>query len=188
MSVHDAVSDVGFDGDSFVVKSALVGPDYAIKTGAGKVLLHAERRFFAEGLTYEYSDESDEVRFRFEATDGAKDRFHLVDVTTDQPLATLRRSDDDSWYRWTLETDETVVEIVGETGSIPIFEPQKGRHMAVRSPAGEDLGRVDRRLLSIRFTFDVELPGLDRVARAAVVLAVPLVYDAMREQSSMWEQ
>lgn len=191
MSVQNGVSEGDFHGDEFVVKSGLIGTTYVIKMGTGEELLWARRRFFADGLTYLYSDDADELRFRYEdVTGGDNERFRFVEEESGQQLATLERVDEHSRYRWQLETerDGIRVQIVGEEGTTPVLDPQKGRHMTVTDTNGESVGSVDRRLLAIHFMFDVEFEGLDDVTKAAVLLAVPLLYDAMRYQSSGWDQ
>lgn len=187
MESHTVGDDTKFRGDSFVVKSGLVGMDYVIKTGVGEPLLRAQREFFADGLGYVYTDESEVDRFRYEETgaDGQCRQFELVDASTDAHLATLERTEG-SWHRWRLDAGPSgTVEIVGEPGEIPIFDPQRGRHMTVEGSGGERVGSVDRRILAVHFMFDVEITGLQGDAKAAVLLAVPLLYDAMQAHSSL---
>jgi hypothetical protein len=190
MGDRTVVDVLDLSGGSFVVQSPLVGTRYAIRTAAGETLLEAKRLFFDEGLTYVYSDAAGERRVRSEdATEEGLDRFRFVAKESGQGLATLERSDEGSWYRWRLETAEgSEVLIEGESGSIPILDPQKGRHIAIRTPDGDPVGSADRRLLSLRFTFDVEIDGVGQDLKAGVLLAIPLLYDAMQKGHSTWER
>ncbi|MFB6150745.1 MAG: hypothetical protein ABEJ40_02960 [Haloarculaceae archaeon] len=187
MESRDVVGGVDFSGESFVVASALFGTTYSVETAAGETLLEARRTYSGEPLRYVYADDSGAERFRFEGAGGdERGAFEFFDAESEERLATLERADE-GWYRWRLnaEPDERVA-IVGEEGRVPLLDSQRGRHMTMRAPDGETVGSVDRRILAVRFIFDVELPGLAGVAKAAALLAVPLLYDAMRELPSAW--
>lgn len=189
MGPRDVVGGVDFSGESFVVRSALVGLDYAIASASGEQLVTTERKFFAEGMKYEYKDDTDRVRFRYEPSgEGATGQFQLVDATSEAVLATLERADPESRKRWAISTDGALrARVASAKGRVPLLRSQPGEKMAVTGPNGESLGSVERRILAVRFTFDVELTGLTGPAKAAVLLAVPMLYDLMQERSVPWE-
>lgn len=185
MSGDDTVGGIDFTGQSFAVKSALIGTDYVIETGTGRALLKTRRSFFDETVEYKYRDGDETVRFRYEQRQS--EGFRFVDTRTETTLGTLQREAAESNHRWTVETVEsgrTHAVIVGEKRRVSLLRSQRGRAMSVRGPDGEYLGSVGRRRLAIRFTFGVELPGLAGVPKAMVLLAVPLLYDVMQESGS----
>lgn len=179
-----------FSGDAFVVQSPLIGTDYTIKSASGSELFRAERRFFADDFTYVYSDDTGEELFRYELEgEDERNRYRLVYTQTDQHVATLSQSDERDRFHWRLHTESegTVVHITGQAGSVPVLDPQRGRHMSITDADGQSVGQVDRRLLALHFTFDVDLRGLTNAAKLSTLLAVPLLYDAMRQQPTDWD-
>lgn len=189
MSQQDVVGGIDFPGETFVVKSALIGTDYVVKTESGEELVWAKRSYFADDLRYVYSDEDDETLFRFERPGGEEshDRFVLVEDRSEEPLAVIERTDTDTWHQWQVSPVDKSAEqarVVGESGWIPALTSQRGRHMTVFGADDVEVGSVDRRTLAVHFMFDVELPGLSGVTKAAVLLSVPPLYDAMQEGPS----
>jgi uncharacterized protein YxjI len=191
MGTRDVVGGIDFSGESFVIKSGLVGVDYAIKSGTGERLLTAERKFFADSMTYVYKDDADEVRFRYGPAEDSQpgQAFDLIDATAETPLVTLSRADRESSREWVLDagSGNGAVHIASKSSRIPLLASQPGENMEVTDAGGEDLGSVSRRILAVHFTFDVELPGVDGVPKAATLLAVPMLYDLMQERSVPWE-
>lgn len=192
MDAQTAIDGIDFSGESFVVRAALIGTDYVLTTSTGAALLRAERRFFEGAFGYRYYEEGDdEPRFRYDdASENGLNRFELVDESTGEALATIERDAEDSRYRWRLETggESTRLLIVGEPSPIPVLDPQRGRHMSIYDESGTQIGSVDRRLLAIHFTFDVELTETSEDAKVAAVLAVPLLYDAMQKRPTAWDR
>lgn len=190
MGPRDVVGGIDFSGESFVVRSALVGLDYAVESASGEQLVTTQRKFFAKSMKYEYKDDDDRVRFRYETggEEAAGQQFQFVDATSETTLATLERTDPESSKRWAISTDGAVrARVESEQGRIPLLKSQPGEKMSVTGPNGESLGSVERRILAVRFTFDVELTGLTGPAKAAVLLAIPMLYDLMQERSVPWE-
>ena len=187
MTPPDAVSGVDFSGDSFVVMSALIGTDYAIKTASGEKLLSARRRFFDKRQEYEFRD-GDTLVFQYvrgDPTDG-RTRFELLEAETGTVLATLVQESHDSRERWTVQpgsTSDVAARIATEEMGRSLLGSPSGQQMDVTGTDGEPIGEVSRRTLSIHLTFDVELSDLDGVAKAATVLAIPLLYDEMQPGS-----
>lgn len=189
MSQQDVVGGIDFPGETFVVKSALIGTDYVIKTGSGEELVWAKRSYFADDLRYVYSDDNDETLFRFERPGDAEghDRFVLVEDRSEEVIAVIERDDMDSWNRWRVNPVDTTsggAWIVGESGWIPFLTSQQGRSMTVLGENDVEVGSIDRRTLAVHFMFDVELHGLKGVTKAVVLLSVPPLYDAIQEGSS----
>jgi hypothetical protein len=189
MSRQVTVGGVDFSGETFVVKSALVGTDYVIKTGDGRELVRARRSYFADTLEYSYTDGDGETIFRYERAtqEEAPVRFRLVEKDTTTPLATLEPEDESSWSQWRLETPNETggpIYIEGKSGRIPFLTPKRGRRMEITGADDQQIGSVNRRTLAVHFMFDVELPGVSDVAKPPLVLAVPMLYDAMREKGS----
>jgi uncharacterized protein YxjI len=191
MGTRDVVGGVDFSGESFVIKSGLVGVDYAIKSESGERLLTTERKFFADNMTYVYKDDADEERFRYgPAEDGPPGQaFQFVDVTGETPPVTLSRADPESSREWVIDAGSRngAIHVASKSSRIPLLASQPGENMEVTDAAGERLGSVSRRILAIHFTFDVELPGVEGVPKAATLLAVPMLYDLMQERSVPWE-
>ena len=189
MGTGETTGRLDLSGDSFVIQSSLLGPDYVIKTADGTELLWTRRQFFDESTEYLYLDDADEVCFRYERR--APGSFRLVDVRTETTLGTLEREDEDVSYRWEIrpaESDGVTARIVGEKRRVSLLRSQRGQSMSILGPDGADAGRVSRRLLAVHFTFDVEITGLDRTTKTLVLLAVTLLYDVMQESSSMFRE
>ena len=187
MTPPDVVSGVDFSGDSFVVMSALIGTDYAIKTSSGEKLLSARRRFFDERQEYEFRDDDTLVLqyVRGEPTEG-RTRFELREADSGAVVATLVREDPAAEERWEVRpasTGDVAARIVTEEAGRSLLGTPSGQQMNVTTAEGEPIGEVSRRTLSVHLTFDVTLPDLDGVAKAAAVLAVPLLYDEMQPGS-----
>lgn len=188
MGQRNDIGGVDFSAESFVVQSALFGTDYAIKTAAGEKLLRAERRFFDTQNEYVYKEDG-EVVLRYDNVDeGTGDQFQLLDVKSGTVLGTLTQAD--SRFRWELDATQGGggrARIVSEKGRLSFLYQGRGRSMEILATDGTTAGNVERRTLSTRLTFDVDVPGLDGVTRAAAVLAVPLLFDMMKGTSMGWE-
>lgn len=187
MTPPDTVSGVDFSGDSFVVMSALIGTDYAIKTASGEKLLSARRRFFDKRQEYEFRAGDTLVLqyVRGDPTDG-RTRFELREADSETLLATLVQEDPTAEERWEVRpasTGDVAARIVAEETGRSLLGSPRGQQMDVTTAGGEAIGEISRRLLSVHLTFDVDLSALDRVAKAATVLAVPLLYDEMQPGS-----
>lgn len=187
MSPPDTVSGVDFSGEAFAVRSALVGTDYVIRTAAGEDLLWAKRRFFDERKEYEFRNDDDDLVFEYVRASPVegRTRFEFLEADTGTRLATLLQAEE-SEMRWEVRpesTGEVAAYIEGETGRLPVIQSANGRRMDVTTADGSTGGRVRTRTLSIHFTFDVDLPELHGAAKAAALLAVPLLYDEMQPGS-----
>lgn len=170
-----------FVGDSFVVRSGFVGTDYVIMTGDGQELLWTRRQYFDEETEYRYLDESDTVRYQYLKHDEGS--FRLVGGDTETVLATVERAEEPG--HWGVETSagDRVV-LVGEKRRISLFRTQRGRTMRVLDEAGTQVGESSRRLLALRFTFDIDLAKAPESVKGPVVLAVPMLYDVMQESTT----
>lgn len=179
----DTVGGIDFSGESFVVKSALIGTNYALKTAAGTELLRCKRLFFDEDVAYVYLDDSGTERLRYERADGAETTggYVLVESETETTLATLDRADDDAprWDVTPASSASAVASIEAEPSGLPVIGSTSGRKMKITDSTGEQIGTVRRRLLAVHFMFDVDISGIAAVPRAAVVLAVPMLYDVI---------
>lgn len=188
MSTPDTVSGIEFAGESFAVESALLGMDYAIKAESGGELLWAKRRFFDERDEYEFRGEDDVLVFQYVRADpvDGRTRFHLVDGESGTVLASLVQEEEGSKYRWEVRpasTDEVGARIEAQSGRLPVIQSPNARQMDITTADGRAIGQARKRLLSVRFTFDVDLPELHGVTKAATLLAVPLLYDEMQPGS-----
>jgi hypothetical protein len=179
MTADATVNDIDFSGESFILQSAFFGTDYALKTPAGKTLLSVRRAFFDATVEYAYRDETETERFRYERSGDDPSSYAFVDSHSDETLVVLTPSVDDPRY-WNVvdgRSGASVATIEAELSGLPFIRSRTGRRMTVTAPDGETIGTIRRRLLAFRFTFDVEITSVAPSVRAAIVLAVPLIYD-----------
>lgn len=168
----------GFGGDSFVVRTDFIGTDYVIMTGDGQELFWTRRQYFDEETEYLYLDESDTVRYRY--LNDTEDTFRLVDEETGTVCATVEREEKPGHWAVATPTGDRVV-LVFEERRVSLFHTQRGRTMRVLDEAGRQVGESSTRLLTLRFTFDVDLAGVPKPVRGPVVFAVPMLYDVVQE-------
>lgn len=177
-------------GEEFVVRGSFFGKTFYFNDGAGNQLLYGKRNHQRDQDRMLYYDNRDSIVYRYTGADWGRPSvaFTLVEEASGDTVAVLERVDEDDQYRWSVKPDpdsdpEAVVEKGPSNGildprgwDIPILSPMT---MTITSPSGGKLGVISGRSFASRITFDVKITRISDEAKAGLLLAAILLYEAM---------